>query len=144
MTGDFNLGVHALVFLNHKGDYQNSEQLAENICTNPARVRKVLSALKKASLVETREGGGGGFRFILPPEQVTLCQVADALETRLVSAGKASGSVDMECLIASGMGALMDELSAELEQLCRERLKITTIADMDRRIFGDGQKESKR
>ena len=56
MTSEFSVAVHALVFLNHKGGYLPSELLADNICTNPARVRKIMAQLKKAGLPETRHG----------------------------------------------------------------------------------------
>ena len=46
MTSEFAIAVHALVYLNHKGETVSSEALAENICTNPARVRKVMAKLK--------------------------------------------------------------------------------------------------
>ena len=59
MTSEFAIAVHALVYLNHKGETVSSEALAENICTNPARVRKVMAKLKKAGLVATRRGSTG-------------------------------------------------------------------------------------
>ena len=37
MTSDYCVAVHALVYLNHKAKVLSSEELAENICTNPAR-----------------------------------------------------------------------------------------------------------
>ena len=60
MTGAFSLAVHALVYLNHKATTLSSEMLAENICTNPARIRKVMSQLKRAGLISTKEGIDGG------------------------------------------------------------------------------------
>ena len=51
MTSEFSVAVHALVFLNHKGTTYSSEGLAENICTNPARIRKVMAKLKKVTLL---------------------------------------------------------------------------------------------
>ena len=45
MTSEFGIAVHAMVFLHHKGDMVSSEVLAEPICTNPARVRKVMAQL---------------------------------------------------------------------------------------------------
>ena len=141
MTSDFGVGVHALVYLNHKREHQSSEQLAENICTNPARVRKIMAQHKKAGLVETREGGGGGYFFTLSPERVSLRQVADALEVRFVSVAKRSGDVDRDCQISSGMGPLMDGLYEELDRDCRARLQNITIKDIDRRIFEPTGKE---
>lgn len=40
MKSDFIVAVHALVYLSHRGCLASSEELAENICTNPARSGK--------------------------------------------------------------------------------------------------------
>ena len=50
MDSSFNLAVHALVCLSHSGRSLSSEALAENICTNPTRVRRVMAGLKKGGL----------------------------------------------------------------------------------------------
>ena len=61
MKSDFSVAVHALVYLSVKGCTLSSDALADNICTNAARVRKVMARLKKAGLVGAREGSEGGF-----------------------------------------------------------------------------------
>lgn len=136
MTSAFSVAVHALVYLNHRAISLSSEVLSENICTNPARVRRVLSQLKKQGLVETKEGIDGGYRFVLPPEKVTLQQIAAALEAEFVGAAWRSGDTDMECLVASGMADIMDGIYADLNRLCCDHLKTITIADIDKKIFG--------
>ncbi len=137
MNGDFTLAVHALVCLNHKKETVSSDVLADNICTHPARVRRVMALLKKAKLVETKEGRpGGGYLFISDAEAVTLKDVAKAVSAMFVSSDWRSGSIDKECLVASGMGEIMDGIYTELNALCYDRLAETTIADIDRQIFG--------
>lgn len=135
MDSSFSLAVHALVYLNHMGRLLTSGELAENICTNPARVRKVLAALKKAGLVETQAGHAGGYRFGGDAEAVTLAQVAAAMDVRFVDAAWHSGDVDMDCLVASGMADVMDALYRQLDARCKEALQAVTVADIDRRIF---------
>ena len=54
MTSEFTVAVHGLVFLAHKKTVFSSQALAKNVCTNPARIRKVMSKLKNAHLVETK------------------------------------------------------------------------------------------
>ena len=136
MTSDFCVAVHALVYLNHKGEMLPSEELAQNICTNPARVRKVMSRLKKAGLVLTKEGAvGGGYRFAGDPAAITLDRVADALEVRFVEAAWHSGDSNLPCLIASGMAGLMDQVLDDLDSRCRARLREISITDLDRKIF---------
>ncbi|MCI5703937.1 Rrf2 family transcriptional regulator [Candidatus Pseudoscillospira sp. SGI.172] len=135
MDSSFNVAVHALVYLHHKDCLLSSEALAENICTNPARVRKVMAALRRAGLVDSREGNVGGYRFSGNPDRITLGQVAKALDIRFVDAAWRSGDSDMECLVASGMADVMDGLYAELDELCRERLQNVTVGDVERKIF---------
>ena len=76
MDSSFNLAVHALVCLSHSGRSLSSEALAENICTNPARVRRVMAGLKKAGMVETREGLDGGYRLCADPAALCGLRVA--------------------------------------------------------------------
>ena len=135
MNSDFCVAVHALVFLNHKASTLSSETLAQNICTHPARVRRVMARLKKAGLVHTKEGADGGYQFLLSPDGVTLRQVADALDLSFVSASWHSGDADKKCLVASGMGGIMDDIFARLDARCRETLGEITIGHIDRRIF---------
>ena len=51
MNSDFSLALHALVLLHRRGGVQSSEAMAQNICTNPVRVRRVLAKLKKTGWV---------------------------------------------------------------------------------------------
>lgn len=136
MNGEFCVAAHALVYLHHKGVPLSSDALAENICTHPARVRKVLSRLKAAGLVVSKEGEGGGYHFPGDPAAVSLLDVAQALDIRCVEFRWRSGSVDMECLVASGMGSLMEQLADDLDQRCRQRLSEVTVAQLEDCIFG--------
>ena len=134
MNSDFSLALHALVFLHRRGGVQTSETLAQNICTNPVRVRRVLARLKKAGWVQTREGSVGGYRLAADPARLTLADVADALGVRFVDARWHSGRDDVPCMIAAGMAGVMDGLLAELDAACRARLAAVTLADLERRL----------
>ena len=110
MNSAFCVAVHALICLNRRQEQLSSEELARSICTNPARVRKIMAGLKRAGLVETKEGNEGGYRFVGDPAALTLDQVARALEVRFVSTNWRGGGVDQPCLEASGMAEVMDGL----------------------------------
>ncbi len=135
MNSDFCVAVHALVYLNHKATVLSSEELAENICTNAARVRKVNARLKKAGLLATKEGSEGGCRFDGDPASITLADIARALEVRFVDTGWHSGNQDCECHISASMGSVMDTVLDELNTLCLNRLSQISIADLDKHLF---------
>ena len=72
MNAEFAVAVHSLVFLARRGGTSTSEEIARSVCTHPARVRKVLSRLKKAQLVSSREGHqDGGYAAMRAAEDVT-------------------------------------------------------------------------
>ena len=112
MTSEFAIAVHALVYLNHRQQTVSSEALAS-----------------------TKEGLEGGYHFEKDSSCVNLRQVCDALEVDFVSASWKSGDKEMDCMIASGMAAIMDEIYADLDELCRKRLESITIASIEAKIF---------
>lgn len=135
MNSDFAVGVHAMVFLYHKATTLRSDELAENICTNPGRVRRVMAQLKKAGLVETREGRFAGGYTYDRTRQVTLGEISRALHTRYADLGWSSGNEDMECKVASGMAGYMNNLCEALDLKCNSYLDTITIADVEHKLF---------
>ena len=134
LNGEFSVAVHALVILDRRSGVVTSDELAGNICTNPARVRKVMARLVRAGLAESSEGRGSG--YAAPGAgAVTLLQVLDAVGARAVDVAWRTGDMDRDCLISSGMGGAMDALCEELTALCRERLSGITIARVGDRLL---------
>ena len=135
MDSSFNLAVHALVCLSHSGRSLSSEALAENICTNSTRVRRVMAGLKKAGMVETREGSDGGYRLCADPAALSLRQVAEAVNARFVDCAWRSGDIDRECAICSGMAGVMDALYRQMNEQCTAYLAQITVADIEAQLF---------
>lgn len=135
MTSEFIVATHAAVYLNHKKKTLSSEEIAGNVCTNPARVRKVLAKLKKVGIVSTKEGVDGGYLFTGDASQVTLFAIFTAVDDKMVALNWKSGDPDMDCLIASGMAGIMEGIFDELNEACMEKLKKITVADIDGKIF---------
>ena len=141
MDSSFNLAVHALVCLSHSGRSLSSEALAENICTNPTRVRRVMAGLKKAGMGETREGLDGGYRLQADPTKLTLRQVAEAVNTRFVDCAWHSGDIDRDCAICSGMAGGMDALYRNMNEECAAYLAQITITDIETQLFTQKQED---
>lgn len=136
MNSDYNIAVHALVYLSHKGEVLPSEALAENICTNPARVRKVMAKLAHAGIIITREGRPhGGYALGRQASEINLQQVAAALGGSFIDIPWKSGDRDMACMVASGMADVMDGIYAQMNQCCGAYLAGITIHDIEDKIF---------
>ena len=94
-----------------------------------------MARLKQAGCIATQVGIAGVYRFTGQTEDITLAQVAKAVNARFVSAHWRSGDLNCQCLISSGMGDIMDELFGELNELCMDWLAHRTVSDIDRKIF---------
>jgi Rrf2 family protein len=138
MTGEFAVAVHALVYLHKRNEALDSEALSGNICTNPARVRKVMARLRRAGLVEARTGAEGGYRFSQNPSVVTLRQIADALSEKPVAACWRPGDPNMDCMVASGMAEALDRVYDDLNRACLDRLSGITLSDVEAQLQSKG------
>src|SRR6267142_5981384 len=77
----FAMAVHVLAVLAYKeGDRATSALLASSVNTNPVIIRRLLLALQRAKLVETRQGAGSGSRLSRSPARINLAQVYRAVE----------------------------------------------------------------
>lgn len=141
MTAEFPLAVHGLVYLLHTNRLTTSTELANNICTNPARVRKVMAMLHRANLIQAGRGKGSGYCCMQHTGAVTLKRVLLALHEEPISMNWRSGDMDQECLISSGMGALMDGIYQHLNGQCMDYLDEVTIADLCNQIFEQKETE---
>ncbi len=135
MTAEFSLAVHALVYLLHKGTVITSQELADNICTNPARVRKVMTKLHKAGLLESCRGKGSGYLAKADSAELRLDSVLSALGEEAFEHNWRSGDMDRDCLISSGMGNIMDGIYDKLNASCRKELSAITIGAVNDMIF---------
>ena len=133
--------MHGLVCLLHRGEAVSSEELSRSICTNPARVRKVMSKLHRAGLIEAGSGRGSGYSIKADGSRINLLEVLDALGEEVLVPGWHSGGPDKDCLISSGMGDVMDEVYGLLNTACREKLGGITLGMIEHRNF-TGEKEA--
>jgi len=139
MTAEFSVAVHALVYLVHRDCLVSSEVLADNICTNPARVRKVMTKLHHAGLVDAERGKGSGYRCTARTEKATLKQIMLALGEEPVSISWRSGDIDRDCQVSSGMGAVMDGVYEKLNGACFDWLDTVTVESIVGTLFQDKQ-----
>ena len=77
----FAIAVHLLAGLAYReGQEATSAHLALSVNTSPSFVRRTLSKLAKAGLVETTTGKAGACRLARKPGQVSLLEVYRAVD----------------------------------------------------------------
>lgn len=135
MNSEFIIAVHSLVLLAHRPDgMASSEEIASNVCTNPVRVRKVMSCLRKNGFVDTREGSGGGYRLSREPDAVTLADVYRALAAGSLAPSWCSGDPESECMVGSNMAEVMNSVFCGADQQLEMYFQSITIGQMLSRL----------
>jgi Rrf2 family protein len=86
-----------------------------------------LGALSKAGLVESFRGAGGGCRLSRPPEQITMADIADAIEGQIYPMFCLEPS-DHTCFQDSRCG--LQGFWADVARAVQEVFRETTVADL--------------
>lgn len=94
----------------------NSEQIACSVATHPARVRKVLSLLRRHDLVTTKEGAYGGYLLKAELSQVSLGDLYRIFAQGSLRPSWCSGSEHSSCAISSNIPAVMNRIYGGAER----------------------------
>ncbi|OWA35961.1 transcriptional regulator [Saccharibacillus sp. O16] len=138
MNSEFPTAVHLLVYLAHApGRTANSDELAQNVNTNPARVRKTMGCLRAQGWIGTREGNGGGYFLEADPGSIRLSDVYLASCCGGLRPKKSTGHSESECAISSGISGAMDHYFAEAERHYLRYFDGVTVQDVLNRIVGE-------
>jgi Rrf2 family protein len=135
VNSEFTIAVHSLVYLAYLPEKMaSSDMIAENVGTHSARVRKVMSALRKSGYVETREGSGGGYRLTIDPESVTLADIYRVMAQGSLIPSWCSGDPDMDCKVGSNMTQVMYGIFCKAEKQLEEHFLGITIGNVLKQI----------
>ncbi|MEL6614702.1 MAG: Rrf2 family transcriptional regulator [Bacteroidota bacterium] len=133
MNSQLTIALHILGFSAARaGDPVTSDELARTYGTSPVVLRRVLSKLRRAGLVETRRGPGGGTVLARPASAITLRDAYDAVadDSHILHRHPS----DCQGRAATVLAEYVNGLYADAEQALLERLGATTIDEMDRHV----------
>jgi Rrf2 family protein len=135
MTSRFTMALHALGMIAWEGGRPvTSATLARSINTNPVVVRRVLADLRRAGLVETRRGVGGGVVLTRPASRISLRCVWEALEGREQLFGRHPSGPNPRCPVGRCVAAYLEELYGHAEAALKASLGRVTLAQLQRDV----------
>ncbi|MUT65113.1 Rrf2 family transcriptional regulator [Paenibacillus sp. NEAU-GSW1] len=131
MNSEFTIAVHSLVYLAYLPDRMaSSEMIAHNVGTHSARVRKVMSGLRKSGYVDTREGAGGGYKLTMDPNVVTLGDIYRVMAQGSFIPSWCTGNPEMDCVVGSNMNQVMFGIFCKAEKQLEAHFSEITIQDV--------------
>lgn len=130
------VALHALLHMAKKEGVLTSEELARMMETNSVVMRRTMGGLRKAGIVRSEKGHGGGWTLLRNLDEVSLGDVYDALGMPTIFAmghrTESPGCV-VEQAVNQAMGEAFDAAEALLVARLA-RLKLSDLAaDVERR-----------
>ena len=124
------MAVHVLAVLAYKdGSRVTSALLASSVNTNPVVIRRLLLALQKARLVETRKGAGLGSCLGRPAAQINLDEVYRAVEDHECFS-MAKSEPNHACPVGQCIQGELEKVFNSAETALEHELSRTSLADI--------------
>lgn len=128
-NGRFAVSLHILTLLaTMPGEWLSSEYIAGSININPVLVRKEISNLREAGLVESREGKNGGTTLAKSPSKILLSEVYTAVRQDLLL-GRTKNDPNPDCRIGRQINKHLENLYEEVEDTLLQKLGKKTVAE---------------
>lgn len=99
------------------------QEIGERQCIPTRYLEQIFQRLRRAGLVRSKRGPGGGYLLARPPEAIALCDVVEAVQGCLLGLTEGEQGSD-----TASPAFVWDRIEAGL----REALSATTIADLCR------------
>ena len=132
LSSRFTIAIHIFACVETFGDdYKiTSDFLASSINVNPVIVRKILSQLKNAGLIEVARGPGGT-SLARPVSEITFYDVYLAVD--LLEGGDLFHFHDRpnpDCPVGKNIHAVLDDKLSQIQEAMEAEMKKYTIADV--------------
>jgi Rrf2 family protein len=132
----FSIAVHIMAGLAHGcGEEITSARLAASVNTSPSFLRRILSRLSKAGLVETTTGKRGACRLAKKPAQITLLDIYEAVDAPKVFAihhYATYKACPVSCNIKTALEKARDKTQTATERALAKISIADIMADMTR------------
>ena len=132
ITSRFTVALHIFTCVEvFKDEYKvTSDFLAGSINTNPVIIRKILTQLKNAGLIEVARGTGG-ITVTKPLSEITFYDVYEAIEP--VENGdlfRFHENPNPECPVGRNIHALLDQKLQAIQGAMEDEMKRYTVEDL--------------
>lgn len=125
----FAMATHIMTALAVEQDKLNSTYLADSLNTNPVVVRRILSELQKAGLLETEAGRSGGARLAKKAQAISLYDVYAAVDEGDLFAYNPNDP-NKKCALSCKMKSVLSPIFDAASSALAEKLKGIKLSDL--------------
>ena len=125
----FAMATHIMTALAVKEEKTNSTYLASSLNTNPVVVRRILSELQKAGLINTESGRNGGAVLAKRANAITLFDVYSAVDEGELFAYNPNDP-NKTCSLSCKMKHVLSPVFDAASEALAEKLKKIKLSDL--------------
>lgn len=133
ISSRFTIAIHMLACMDvFQDEYKiTSDFLASSIHVNPVIIRKILSQLKDAGLIEVKRGPGGA-ALAKPLNEITFFDVYQSVECiEDHTLFHFHENPDPDCPVGKNIHRVLDDKLLRIQGAMEQELKAITLADVD-------------
>lgn len=119
------IGIHSMVLISRSGEMMNVMKIAEATGSSRHHVAKILQRLVKEGFLNSMRGPSGGFTLNVVPAEITLLQIYEAIEGKIIIPNCPS-----EHPVCPFGKCIMGNVVSEMTQLFIDYLTKNTVADL--------------
>lgn len=123
--------LHVLLHLEEIDAPVTSDMIGQMLGMNPSLVRRTMAGLRKAGMVGSTKGHGGGWFLAKPLDKISLADVYDALGTPTLFALGPSGDTP-DCLLERAANAAVADALDASRAVFEAKISGITVADLCR------------
>lgn len=129
MDTKFSVAIHILILISESHDPLNSDIMAESVGTNASYIRKILSLLKNAGVVDSHRGVSG-YSLSIPSDKLTLLKIYQAVteesEVHLLDIHR---NPNDRCIVGRHIKPVLTGMFSDMEEAFASSLADKTLAD---------------
>ena len=136
ISSRFTIAIHMMACMeNFKNDYKiTSDFLAGSINVNPVVIRRILSQLRDAGLIEVKRGTGGA-ALAKKPEEITFLDVYRAVECiEENTLFHFHENPNPNCPVGRNIHNILDDKLLRVQKAMERELESITLADVLRNL----------
>jgi len=131
----YTVALHALLLLEGpEGGFTTSDWIAGSVNTNPVFIRRILSELIEAGLVEGTHGRTGGYRLCRDPGNVTLWDVYGVFRDDEGPFALHASTPNPKCPVGGRIQKHLKVVYAEADESMKKVLSKSTLASFRERL----------
>ena len=118
----------------NQNEWLSSNYIAGSLNINPVLVRKEISSLKSANIVESKEGNSGGLKLNKNPEDINISDIF------LITKGKSNvfslskNAPNPHCQIGKKINENLMSLFEDIDESIKMQLKNITLEDFRKKF----------